>query len=232
MITTTETAPPMREMAEDERPRERLLRHGSETLSDAELLAVLLRTGRPGLPVMGLARELLEEMGGLNGMPGLSYSDLRREGLGQAKAASLLAAFEIARRLAREQLPQRHLMSRPAAVANYLLLRYRQRDQEVMGALFLDARHRLLGERDFFRGTLQRTSVEPRAILREALARGAAGILLFHTHPSGDPTPSNEDLLFTRRMTQACDVLGVHLVDHLVLGDSTRWVSLRQRGAC
>lgn len=226
------TVSTIQEMAEDERPRERLLRHGSETLADAELLAVLLRTGRKGLSVLGLARELLGEWGGLTGMPGLHYSDLRRQGLGQAKASSVLAALEIGRRLAREELPQRQLMSRPSVVANYLSLRYRRRDQEVMGAVFLDARHRLLGERDFFRGTLQRASVEPRGILKEALLRGAAGVLLFHTHPSGDPTPSTEDLLFTRRMAEACDVVGVQLVDHLVLGDGRRWVSLRERGAC
>ena len=145
MQALDEAVATIQEMARDERPRERLLRHGSETLSDGELLAVLLRTGRRGLSVLALARQLLEEWGGLTGLPGLQYSDLRRQGVGEAKAASLLAALEIGRRLAREELPQRQLMSRPSSVANYLSLRYRRRDQEVMGAVFLDTRHRLQG---------------------------------------------------------------------------------------
>ena len=120
---------------------------------------------------------------------------------------------------------------RPAEVARYLLLRYQQRDQEVMGAVFLDARHRLIGEREVFRGTLHRAAVEPREILKDCLLRGASGVALFHTHPSGDPTPSAEDLLFTRRMAEAAEVIGVELVDHLVLGGPGRWVSLRERGA-
>jgi DNA repair protein RadC len=101
-----------------------------------------------------------------------------------------------------------------------------------MGALFLDIRSRLLGEREIYRGTLDRTAVEPREILRESLLRGAAGVIVFHTHPSGDPSPSQEDFAFTRRLRDAGDVLGVRLVDHLVLGSQERWVSLRELGAC
>ncbi|MCH9648005.1 MAG: DNA repair protein RadC [Deltaproteobacteria bacterium] len=222
----------IREMPLQERPRERLLSHGSETLSDAELLAVLLRTGSPGLPVMTLARELLEEWRGLGGMPGLSYRDLRRRGLGAAKAASLLAAVEIGRRLALGKLQSGDVLSRPSSVAAYLMLRYGRKHQEVMGALFLDSRHRLIASQEFFRGTLQRTSVEPRAILKEALLRGSAAIVLFHTHPSGDPSPSNEDILFTRRMVEAGDWVGVRVIDHFILGSAGSFVSLQQRGEC
>lgn len=221
-----------RDMPKEERPRERLLAHGSETLSDAELLAVLLRTGRPGLPVLDLARELLDEWGGLSGLPGATFSDLRREGLAGAKAAAVLAAVEIGRRLAWQEVPERRLMGRPEAVASYLQLRYGRREQEVMGALFLDSRHRLLGQQEFFRGTLYRASVEPRAIMKAALARGAASLVLFHTHPSGDPSPSAEDLLFTRRMVKAGAVLAIRIVDHLILGSAHQWVSLKERGEC
>jgi DNA repair protein RadC len=150
--------------------------------------------------------------------------------LGDAKAAGLLAALELARRLARAQLPDRDLLSHPAAVSRYLLLRYGERDQEVMGALYLDTRHRLLGERELFRGTLDRAAVEPRAILKQALLVSAAGVLLFHTHPSGDPSPSAEDLAFTRRLADAGELLGIRLVDHLILGGQERWVSLRANG--
>lgn len=221
----------VREMPKEERPRERLLRHGSHVLSDAELLAVLLRTGRPGTSVLDLAREILEGSGGLLGLLGASPESLQAKGLGPAKVAGLLAAVEIGRRLARAQFSDRQPLSRPSQVASYLALRYRLRDQEVMGALFLDSRNRLMGEREIFRGTLNRAAAEPREILKEGLLRGAAGIVLFHTHPSGDPSPSAEDLLFTRRMADAGEVVGIRLVDHLILGSGGRWVSLRERGA-
>ena len=220
------------ELPVEERPRERLLQHGARTLSDAELLAVLLRTGRPGKPVLELARELLDDLSGLPGIEGVGYADLRRQGLGEAKGAVVLAAIELGRRLAASKIPDRQIMSRPSAVASYLFLRFARRDQEVVGALFLDERHRMVSSKEFFRGTRTRTSVEPRIVLKEALQRGAEGLLLFHTHPSGDPSPSVEDLLFTRRMALAADVVGLTLVDHMVLGSAGSWVSLRQRGEC
>lgn len=214
----------------EERPRERLLRDGTRSLSDAELVALLLGTGRPGLSVLEVARELLRDCGGLQGLAGAERHALRRRGLGPAKGAALLAAVELGRRLARAELPEREPLSRPAAVAAYLSLRYGLRDQEVMGALFLDARNRLLGEAEAFRGTLSRAAVEPRAILRQGILRAAAGLVLFHTHPSGDPSPSAEDLAFTRRMGEAGEIVGLRLVDHLILGGAGRWVSLRERG--
>jgi DNA repair protein RadC len=221
----------IRELPECERPRERLLEQGAGALSDAELVAVLLRTGRVGSSAVQMAIELLRESGGLSGLLGAVSLSLRRRGLGPAKAASLLAAIEIGRRLAREQLVDREPMSRPAEVARYLSLRYRQRDQEILGALFLDKRNGLLGEREIYRGTLDRAAVEPREILKECLLRGAAGVLIFHTHLSGDPSPSADDLFFTRRLAEAAAVIGVKLVDHLVLASSGRWVSLKDRMA-
>ena len=221
----------IKEIPEDERPRERLVAVGSGALSDAELVALLLRSGHPGCSAVQMAATLLREHGGLSGLVGARVSGLRRFGLGDAKAAALLAAVEVGRRLAREQLPSRQPLARPAEVARYLVLRYQQRDQEVMGALFLDVRHCLMGDREIFRGTLHRAAVEPREILKECLQLGAAGFALFHTHPSGDPTPSAEDVLFTRRMAEAAAIVGVELVDHLVLGATGRWVSLRERGA-
>ena len=222
--------PMIRELPAGERPRERLLRQGGSSLSDSELLAVLLRTGRAGVSVLQMAMDALRESGGLTGLLTATPHSLRRSGLGPAKAATLLAAVEIGRRLAREQLDSEPL-SRPADVARYLALRYHTCDQEVMGALFLDARGRLLGEREMFRGTLSRMTVEPREILRECLQRGAAAIYLFHTHPSGDPSPSAEDLLFTRRMAEAAEIVGVRLIDHVVLGHRGRWVSLKEKSA-
>jgi DNA repair protein RadC len=214
---------------EGERPRERLLSSGSARLSEIDLIALILRTGRPGQSVMGVARELIEERGGLIGLNAIETADLVRFGLGEARAASVVAAFEIGRRLAKGALLQNSaLLDQPEAVARYLGLRFGRQDQEVVGALLVDVRNRHKGEIEVFRGTLCRTAVEPRAILRSAIQRGAFGVILFHTHPSGDPSPSLEDFRFTERMREAGDLLGVRLVDHIILGNGGRWVSLQR----
>jgi DNA repair protein RadC len=232
-MTVSAVAPAsvIKETPFDERPRERLHEHGSTILSDAELVALLLRTGTPVRGVMEIAREVVRDNGGLVGLLDARKEDLVREGLGEAKAATILAAIEIGRRLARRDVPDRQPLARPAAMASYLALRYRVRDQEVMGAVFLDVRNRLLAEKEIFRGTLCRAAVEPRVILKEGLLQGASSVVLFHTHPSGDPSPSLEDLAFTRRMAEAGDAVGIQLADHLILGSTGRWVSLKERGA-
>ena len=219
----------IRELPEGERPRERLLEHGGASLADSELLAVLLRTGRKGVSALQMAMDLLRESGGPAGLLTATPHSLRRNGIGPAKAAALLAAVEVGRRLAREQLLDREPLSRPVDVARYLALRYHTCDQEVMGALFLDARNHLLGEREIFRGTMSRMAVEPREILRECLQRGASSVYLFHTHPSGDPSPSAEDVLFTRRIAEAAEIVGLRLADHVVIGSRGRWVSLKEK---
>lgn len=221
----------LKSIPEAERPRERLLGSGGAALADAELVAVLLRCGRRGQSVLDMAREVLADHGGLAGLLSASSKSVRRNGLGRAKAASLLAAVEIGRRLARARLPERRILSHPEAVAGYLLLRYGQLHQEVMGAVYLDVRGRLLADVELFRGTLSRAAVEPRAILKEAIERGASSLVLFHTHPSGDPTPSLEDIDFTRRLEAACNLLDLELADHLILGSRGKWLSMRRLGA-
>lgn len=227
-------APPapslIRDMPPEERPRQRFLRSGGEALSDAEVLSLVLGSGSRAVCPLGLAREVLEKHGGLLGLVGVSPEVLRRRGLGEAKAASLLAAVELACRLARLEVPKRAPLERPASVARYLVLRYTTLGQEVMGALYVDVRNRLIGDGEIYRGALSRAAVEPREIFLQALVRGASSLVLFHTHPSGDPSPSLEDLQFTRRMRVAGEALGVGLLDHLVVGSSGRWVSLRDRG--
>ncbi len=222
--------PLIKTLPKRERPRERLVEQGVEALSDFELVAVLLRTGIAGESVLQLAARLMRQHGGLNGLLGTTVVSLRRRGLQEAKAATVLAAVELGRRLATSQAKRSRPLDRPAEVVRHLGLRYHRRDQEVMGAVFLDARHRWIADRDVFRGTLNRAAVEPRQILKEALLRDACGIILFHTHPSGDPTPSTEDLLFTRRMADAGTAVGVELLDHLIIGATGHWVSLHQRG--
>lgn len=220
----------IRDLPLDERPRDRLLHHGSHALSDAELVAVLLHTGRRGTSVLDLARELLHDHGGLVGLLGSTAPSLRRPGVGPGKAAALLAALELATRLSRCDSTVKHPLRDPAALARYLWLRYSTCDQEVMGSLFLDGRHRLIAEAEIYRGTLSRAAVEPRAILKRGLLVGAASVAVFHTHPSGDPAPSAEDLAFTRRLAEAGDIVGIRLLDHLILGSPTRWLSLREHG--
>lgn len=214
----------------DARPRERLLAGGARALSDAELLAVVLRGGRPGASAVDVAREVLFKVGGLPGLAGASLQRLRSNGVGRTRVAAVLAVAEIACRMAAAEVPERRPLSRPAEVARYLDLRYGHLGQEIMGALYCDARQRLIGERELFRGTLHRAAVEPREVLRTGLEIGAAALVLYHTHPSGDPAPSREDVLFTRRMSRAGEVVGMHLVDHLVVGCGGRWISLRERG--
>lgn len=221
--------PKIKELPREERPRERLADGGGGALSDAELIAVLLRTGRPGRSAVEMGQDLLDESGGLVGLAQSSMASLDRPWLRQAKAATLLAALELGRRLARCQLPERDVLDNPPAVADYLWLRYGKVDQEVMGVLFLDARNRLRAEREMYRGTQDRIRVEPRAILREALIQRAHAVLLFHTHPSGDPTPSTEDLAFTERMREASRIVGVRLADHMIVGHGGDWVSLKRR---
>ncbi len=222
----------IRELEPGERPRERLLEHGSGVLTDTEIVAVLLRTGSRGESAVELGRALLAQCGGFVGLLGAAPESLRRHGLGPAKAASLLAAIEVGRRLARARLPHRQPLDRPEAVADYLALRYSRRDQEVMGVLYLDSRQCLMAEaEEIFRGTLNRAAAEPRSILKRGLLQDAASFVLFHTHPSGDPTPSAEDIAFTRRVAEAGDIVGVRLIDHLIIGGGGRWVSLRRRRA-
>jgi DNA repair protein RadC len=219
----------IRELPADERPRERLAAHGARALSDSELVAILLRTGCRGTTAIELARGILDAAGGLAGLPEVDRRLLRGRGLGPAKAATLLAAVELGTRMARAELPERHSLHRPAAAARYLALRHGRVDQEIMGAIYLDSRNRLMHELELFRGTINRAAVEPRAVLKEGLLIGAAGFLLFHTHPSGDPSPSAEDLAFTKRLEDAGEVVGLRMIDHLIVGRAGQWVSIQQR---
>lgn len=215
--------------AEPLTPATRALAHGAGALADAELLALLLDT--PGLDLEP-ARQLLA---GYRDLPALAEAanahDLSHEPLAPAARARLLAALELARRLARAELDRdAELLDRPDAIASYLHLRYARPIQEVLGALFLDVRNRLIAERELFRGTAHRIAIDVSTVLREALRVGATGIALFHTHPSGDPAPSPEDLEWTRRLAEASDTLGIRLLDHIIVGAAGNWVSLQQRG--
>lgn len=179
---------------------------------------------------MDVAHELLKDLGGLAGLGEIDGHLIERSGIGPIRTSILLAARELAGRLGRSRLIGREILDQPGTVASYIALRYGRSDQEVLGVLLLDIRQRLITDHALYHGTLSKTAVEPRQVLRAALRHSAASVVLFHTHPSKDPTPSAEDLAFTRRMDSACRVVGVRLTDHLVVGGLGRWVSLAERG--
>jgi DNA repair protein RadC len=214
-----------------ERPRERLARLGAAALSGEELLALLLGSGLPGESALDSARRILAAHGGLSGLAGLSGAELSRErGIKQARASVLLAALEIGRRLAVQALSGRDLLNEPALVKDYLRRARGDGTQERTGVLYLNARNRLLkDDPEIYRGTRDRAVVEPREILTRALLSNAAGLILYHNHPSGDPSPSREDREFTRRLSAAAESVGLRLLDHVVVGREG-CVSFREAG--
>lgn len=215
----------------EERPRERLARLGAAALSGEELLALLLGSGLRGESALDSARRILAAHGGLAGLAGLSGAELRRErGIKQARASVLLAALEIGRRLAAQALSGRDLLNEPSLVKEYLRRARGDGTQERTGVLYLNARNRLLkDDPEIYRGTLDRAVVEPREILKRALLSNAAGLILYHNHPSGDPSPSREDREFTRRLSAAAESVGLRLLDHVVVGREG-CVSFREAG--
>lgn len=213
-----------------ERPREKLLAHGPGALSDAELLAIFLRTGIPDRNAVDLARDLLAQHGGLRTLLGLSQRDFcRAPGLGQAKYAQLQAVLEMARRHLGESLKRGEVMSRPEEVRRFLQSQLRDHPFEVFACLYLDNRHRVIAFRELFRGTIDQASVHPREVVRAALDCNAAAVILAHNHPSGVAEPSRADEELTRRLKQALALVDIRVLDHLIVGDGP-CVSMAERG--
>ena len=206
----------------------RLKARGAKGLSEAELLALILRPGEPNRAAgLTCAQELLSSCGGLAGLLTFDLPTARAQALDDTQAAALLAAVELSRRLATPTEGVGDQLQDPAFAARFLYLRFARSHQEILGAVFLDDFYRPLSALELFRGVRRKLVVNPQPILREALRRNASNVMLFHTHPSGDPTPSQEDRNMTERARQACELLGIELVDHLVLGGD-RWISLRR----
>jgi DNA repair protein RadC len=215
---------------EDERPRDRLLKHGAAALSDAELLAIFLRVGVRGHSAVDLARILLRHFGSLTRLFAAGETEFAAiPGMGSAKYAQLQAVLEMARRALGEELQARDLLSTPAAVRDWLRLHLAALPHEVFVALWLDAQNRLLAHEELFRGTLTQTSVYPREVVKRALARNAAAVILAHNHPSGVAEPSRADLALTERLRSVLALVDIRLLDHLVVV-SDRAVSLAERG--
>ena len=220
----------IKDLPHDARPREKLLARGAQALADAELLALLLRTGLAGTGVLQLAQQLLAEFGGIGGLLRAPADALRRvKGLGPAKRAELQAVLEIARRALVAELARQPVFDAPDAVRQYLRLQLAHLAHEVFAVLFLDHQHRLLAMEELFRGTLSQTSVYPREVVKRALALNAGAVILAHNHPSGLAEPSRADEYLTQSLKSALALVDVRVLDHLVVGHHDV-VSFAERG--
>lgn len=228
--TTVQYQPTIHEMPVGERPRERLARCGASALSNAELLAIILRVGVSGQNVLHLSQALLAKHGGLVGLARVSFADLCGEhGLGPAKATQLKAALELGRRLLIESPDAKPQITSPGEAANLVLLGMSVLEQEEVRVVVLDTRNRVLGISTVYVGSLNTSVVRPAELFREAIRQNAAAIIVVHNHPSGDPTPSPEDVRLTEILVQAGNLLDVEVLDHLIIGQG-RFVSLKERG--
>jgi DNA repair protein RadC len=220
----------IRDWPRSERPREKLLERGAAALSDAELLAILLRNGTAGLSALDLARSVLGHFGSLRNVVAADRARFCAElGLGLARYAEIQAAAEISRRQLSEPLRVGPLLGSPKATRDYLSARLRHLEHEVFCCIYLDKRHRLIQFEELFRGTLDGASVHPREIVKLALQKNAAAMIVAHNHPSGVAEPSQADELITQRVKEALALVDIRLLDHIIVGDGVS-VSLAERG--
>ena len=226
----------IREMPESERPRERLVEHGAEALRNAELIAILLRTGMRGISAVQIAEQLLRKFGTLENLARASLEDIRQvKGIGRDKAIALKSAFTLAQRMAKEIRAESPMLDTPERVADLLREENRLYEVETFQAVLLNARRRLIRVERISDGTLDTILVHPREVFRSAIAANAHAVVIVHNHPSGDPTPSESDIRATRDLIRAGQLLKIDLLDHVILGRMTDhrpkdWASLRELG--
>jgi DNA repair protein RadC len=222
--------PTIKDLPVEERPRERLKKYGAGSLSNAELLAIILRTGVGGENVLNLATRLLARFGGLIGLARASFSELCGEkGIGVAKAAQLKAATELGRRLLIASPAERPQVKSPADAANLMMMEMGMLEQEHMRLILLDSKNYVLDTPTMYIGSLNTSVIRVGELFREAIKQNSAAIIVVHNHPSGDPTPSPEDVAVTELITQAGQLLDIDVLDHLIVGQQ-RYVSLKERG--
>lgn len=221
----------MKEIREENRPYEKCTRYGATQLTDVELLAVLLRTGTKGLSALELAHKILELRSGeenLLNIHNLTLSKLKEiKGIGKVKAVQILCISELAKRLAKESAKNGVRFENPASIVDYYKEEMRHQKQEQMKLLMLDTKSKLIGEKNISKGTVNAALITPRELFIEALASGAVYIILLHNHPSGDPTPSKNDIMLTQRVKEAGEIVGIQLLDHIVIGDNC-YISLME----
>lgn len=220
----------IRDWPSAERPREKLLKNGPQTLSEAELLAVLLQSGTRGQSALDIARRLLAEFGSLRDLLTADRAKVcAARGLGPSRFVTLQAAVELARRHHQQVMMNGSAIADPSALREFVRVRLRDLTHEVFCCVYLDNRHRVIAFQELFRGTIDWTSVHPREVIKEALARNAAAVILAHNHPSGNPEPSQADELITRRLKDALGLVEIRLIDHLVVADRS-CISLAEQG--
>jgi DNA repair protein RadC len=220
----------LRDVPIEDRPRERMQQYGASALSLAELLAILLRTGTYAESAVHLAQRVLKEAGGLRNLVDMSTEQMTSiKGIGNAKALQIQASIELGRRLAKAALPEATTIRSPEDIADYMMedLRYLQKEHFI--CIFLNTKNHIIGQETLSIGSLNATIVHPREVFRAAIQRSAASIICVHNHPSGDPTPSPEDIAMTERLMEAGNLIGIEVLDHIIIGDQTH-VSLKQRG--
>ncbi len=219
----------VREMAEEDRPRERLARLGAEALRDAELIAVLFRTGTREAGAVALAERLLSHFGGLRALARASVEEIQQvKGVGAVKAVEIKAALELGKRLAEHRQAASKRIHSASDVADLLMLRFKDYETERFVVLLLNAKHEVLKTQEISRGGLAGTHAGPADVFRQAVREGAAAIIVAHNHPSGDPEPSRTDQELTGRLRESGAILGIELLDHIVFGDG-KYVSLKER---
>nr|WP_317853505.1 DNA repair protein RadC [Neobacillus sp. Marseille-Q6967] len=220
----------IRDFPQDERPRERFIQNGPQSLSNHELIAILLRTGTKDESVLQLSNRLLTNFEGLRLLKSATLEEITEiKGIGQAKAIQILAAVEIGRRIANLNYNERYVIRSPEDGANYVMNDMRFLSQEHFICLYLNTKNQVLHKQTIFIGSLNASIVHPREVFREALKRSAASIICLHNHPSGDPTPSREDIEVTKRLVECGKMLGIEVLDHLIIGEN-KFVSLKEKG--
>lgn len=219
----------IKDYPEEERPREKLLRHGAATLSTAELLAIIIRTGSQTHTAVSLSHAILNHFGGLAALLDLTPSELQQiKGIGMAKAAQILAAMEFSQRLF-SAVQEKPIITSPRDVARILLPRLSYLKQEVFELALLDSKSRLISIPRVFMGNLNSAIIHPREVFKPAIKNSAFSMILVHNHPSGDPGPSPDDVGITQRLVEAGDLLGIRVLDHIIIG-AGRFVSLKEKG--
>lgn len=222
--------PKVKDWPESERPRERLLKYGAENLSDAQLIAITLRTGSGEKGVMSLAMSMLDSYKTLKNIDSASIKDLSLiKGLGTAKIAQIKASFELGKRLMAESDSNRPVFSSSSVVYSYFAPRFKNFKKELFVALLLDAKNRLIREHRVSEGTLTNSLIHPREAFREAVRESAASVIFVHNHPSGDPSPSADDISITERLKESGRIIGIGVLDHVIIGDG-RYESFKEKG--
>lgn len=228
--STTTTYKSIRDWREDERPRERLIRHGAHTLTDAELIAILLGSGTVGTSAIDVARTLLERFSSLSGIAQRELGDLRKiKGIGTAKAVTLLSAFELSKRIEQAPFESKRVIRSPSDIASYYIPRLRGAVKETFRILLLNTANQIFREVIVSEGSLNATIVHPREVFRSAISDSANSIILMHNHPSGNTEPSREDIAITKQLTEAGKLIDIQVLDHLIIAGE-QYTSLKERG--